>query len=99
MLVVLFLFISSTAYASDICANLSTMATSIMEARQMGLPINTLLQAVETGAEGDATMLEISTTLVLEAYETPKYSTEPMKEEAATEFGNKMYIECAKHNI
>ncbi len=37
--------------------------------------------------------------IIIEAYESPKYSSEKRKKEAIDEFGNSIYLRCVKSRV
>jgi len=73
----------------DVCKDISGTATSVMQARQNGVPIVEMMDIA-----GDSELLRY---IVMQAYEGPRYSTEPHKKRAEVEFSNRMFLECAKY--
>ena len=72
------------------CNDMHEVATMIMKARQAGMSIPQLVETLEKHEFG------FMQGLALYAYDTPRYSTESMKQGAISDFGNQVYIECKK---
>ena len=88
--------ISTTAMAvSDdvFCRKIAELAQGVMEARQEGVPIIKMLE-VSDSAEGRPQ--SISKYLVKQAFRSPKYSGDEMKQETATEFAAQQYLICVQ---
>ena len=73
----------------DICLQLIQIAEKIMDGRQSGVSMGTMMEAAEKGS-----FTEEVKGLVLEAYKTPLYTVEKNREREVTEFGNKMGVAC-----
>lgn len=72
-------------YAID-CKELSNTAKDLMEIRQQGYSMSTLMEA----AEGS----ELAQALVIEAYRQPRYNSERYKKQAVEDFTNSVYLQC-----
>lgn len=70
---------------STFCENYATAAHGVMKARQNGAPLSKVIQIGPIIKE-----------LALIAYDTPKYSHDKYKENAITEFENKILLACLK---
>ena len=73
------------------CAELASTAESLMQARQAGVDLVKVLevtQRIHPGGEMDF--------LVIEAWETPYYSTPSNQQREVTEFKNKIMLQCIK---
>ena len=76
-------FSSNTVLADDAgCRNLGEIAQTIMKHRQSGTPISSVIETVnKVFSNPDA--VKIMKAIVVEAYETPLYSSESIKEESS----------------
>jgi len=72
----------------ETCKNLATLAENIMKHRQDGTSMPVVMELV-----GD---LEIAQTLVMDAYRSPRFSTERMKKEAINDFRDRAYLMCVE---
>lgn len=70
------------------CKAVSTLAATVMEARQSGVSLSDVMDGVESGG--------LSEQMAMEAYDRPRFSTPEMQEETINEFGNNWYLRCAK---
>jgi hypothetical protein len=86
-----FTLIAAPLYAQepqseDPCPALGDLARAIMENRQVGTPINRMMEI----ANGQELVIAIT----LEAYQQPQYSTPANQSRAVTEFSNDMMTAC-----
>ena len=91
---------------AEFCGSLGKMARSIMIARQNGKDVNDILQKAlatlgpdqrELRVKGIAKNLgEIYVSIVMAAYETPRYGTRAFRERAVDDFGNDWSVACLK---
>jgi hypothetical protein len=79
------------AYASSVCEAVSSLARSTMNARQAGVPMS---EIYENGVEESQSVSQVRKSLILIAYEKPKFSTERYKTEAAEEFASDVFRRC-----
>ncbi|RXS99014.1 hypothetical protein [Acinetobacter junii] len=90
----------STVTINDVneayCKATLSMAKSIMDARQVGVPIDRSLEIAGNVAKDNEFFLKISKQLVIDAYEQPKFATEKYRNEQVNEFAAKHYISCVK---
>lgn len=87
------MLLSATAGAAsdDHCTNIAMLAESVMDSHQAGVSISEVLgSAKEAGIEG------IIQPMVIEAYDSPRFSTEPMKKKKVGEFRDKWHLRCLK---
>lgn len=73
----------------ETCSTVGELATTIMESRQSGASMAKLMEAVPEGGS----YIE---TLIISAYDVPRYSTERMQKKAVEEFRDEVYLECVK---
>lgn len=92
ILLVSFLTIMAiSAHADDyreMCNSLSEAAKSTMERRQEGVSMRKVMEI----AKGNK-LLE---SVVISAYDSPRYSTEEMQARSVEDFRDKWYLECIK---
>jgi hypothetical protein len=82
---------SATVSASEFCNNLADASSSIMKVRQKGVPMQKLMEVINRNEAKD-----IMTIIAIEAYESPIYSSEKYKKQAASELSNEVYLACLK---
>ena len=70
----------------DLCVRFGETAGLIMENRQVGTPISTLMEI----ADGNELMIE----LIMEAYDSPRYSTPGNQANAVLDFANEAMSAC-----
>ena len=70
------------------CQQMATLAENIMAHRQKGTSMSEMMELV-----GE---LEIGQTLVIDAYRSPRFSTERMKKEAISDFRDRAYLMCVE---
>lgn len=86
--------ITPIAQANELCNNVHTMATSIMDARQKGVPLKTMVDIINQNYSSEVRVLVIK--LAVDAYKYPQYSVENNQQKQINEFGNLYYGECIK---
>lgn len=79
----------------DPCLWVSTLAERIMKSRQNEVPMAKIMGVV-SGGDGSKEMKLIMKSMVIDAYETPAFSTETNKAKAISQFQNDMYLGCVK---
>lgn len=92
-LVVLLFSVTSYAQSDEVlgyCKEISLISEDIMEYRQNGVPMATIMEFV-SGMEGFSNLGKI---IVKDAYSEPLWLTEDAKQRSKVEFGNKYYMEC-----
>ena len=83
------------AAIADLCNEVGTVAEITMKARQEGVSLSTILALHEEHyktASND--MKPMTDRIVQEAYSRPRYSTERVRQEEITEFGNETLLNC-----
>ncbi len=91
--------------ASDLCESLSSMAKSIMSARQAGVEMGKMIKEFENGVGGEFSkeavegIGKLAKEYTVRAYGFPRLYDITVRKEAVLEFGNRIYSECYKaHN-
>ena len=79
----------------DPCLWVSNLAERIMKSRQNEVPMAKIMGVV-SGGDGSKEMKLIMKSMVIDAYETPAFSTETNKAKAISQFQNDMYLGCVK---
>ena len=79
----------------SICMDISRASKSVMESRQNGAPMDAMIEIMQKG-DLDADNQRIFLQIIVAAYETPKFSIEENKTEAATEFASDQLVKCIK---
>lgn len=83
-----------SVYAGDYiqtCAKLGGVAEKTMIKRQEGFPMQKLMEVV---AVGD--LREMMESLIIAAYDSPRYATAGMQQKAVEDFRNDVYLQCVK---
>ena len=93
---VLMLMLTTNANADDddwqeICQGWGTLAEAVMDGRQAGVSMQDMIDAVIT-EDTDSLILD----LVIEAYESPRYSVPENQRREIQDFKNKWYLGCVK---
>jgi len=84
------IMMSGNVYAGSYCESLAKLAETTMKARQSGVTLTSLVKSYD-----DKTP-RIVKALDLMAYDSPMWGSDRMKQQAATEFSNKVYLMCFK---
>lgn len=82
---------SSATFADDsngTCNQIHDIATSVMSARQRGVPVKEAMDIMGG--------TNIGKNIVLTAYREDRWATDSMQERTVTEFANTYYIECVE---
>ena len=69
------------------CTELSGFAKTVMESRQVGVPLSVVLEKI--GKQGDLTMK-----IILSAYKKPRYTSESYQVKAVNEFETDWLVMC-----
>jgi hypothetical protein len=91
--------VSATAIASegdDLCMALAGAAGTTMEARQEGIPVTRLLALVKPYEDEDEGVGVLLRGIILQAYDSPRFSTAKYRNEAIAEFQNQTLVNCLK---
>lgn len=78
-----------------LCELHSKSAKYIMEARQNGAPMSDAMKIASNGDSGPK-LKELMRSIVVSAYETPRFGSKQLKDSAVSEFENKVYLSCIK---
>lgn len=94
---------TGTAYADSDAANqsiknatclmLGQLAEGVMTARQSGKPISTVLGTLDGGSSD---IDNLARTIIIEAYEEPRWNGSEYQSRAITEFENSVMVRCYK---
>ena len=79
----------------DLCAEVSEIAETIMERRQEGVSMQKMMDIIAYGT-GSKGATNITETLIMKAYEIPRYRVKDNRERAVQEFKNRWYLACVK---
>lgn len=89
----------TVCYGADItqekmstCKAFSQMSGSIMKARQAGVDMSAMMEAKQSDEEAT----KIAHQVIIEAYGSPRWSTNQNREKAIADFANDKYLSCIK---
>jgi hypothetical protein len=92
-------FSTSNSYGNEkqdlYIKGIGPIAGSIMKHRQSGTDIGSLF-AVFDNTNHDPSIQRVIKTIIIEAYDEPKYSSPAYQQNAITEFQNRVTLECLK---
>lgn len=92
--VILFALMSTNAIANPKCDIVLEYATSIMEARQIGVSAPDMMQAADDAeVAGD-----LMRALTIDAYKQSRYDSESIQDAVIEEFGYKHYLNCLQQS-
>lgn len=74
------------------CEVISRLAKSIMQARQSGVSMSEMMGI----AARDEDFKALAEALVIDAYDSPRYSTDGMKQRSIEDFENNVFLQCIK---
>ncbi|NLS13019.1 hypothetical protein HGP28_08975 [Vibrio sp. SM6] len=75
---------------ADVCRELGDLSVKIMTARQNGIPLSTMLEALND----DTAVANHMKQVIIEAYKQPRYSTDEMRARTIEDFRNDVELEC-----
>lgn len=75
---------------AETCTSVAEMAGIIMSRRQEGASMSKVMDAATNSGSS------VAEEMVIEAYDSPAYSTDDYRESAVTEFTNTWYSKCLK---
>ena len=88
------LFLPTLALAEkptfEVCQSYSTYAETVMESRQLGVDMASAYEMVKDE--------KILSTILMSAYDSPRYSTQDFKDNAISDFKNKWFLYCIQSN-
>lgn len=76
-----------------VCDGIDELARVVMNSRQNGIPLKMMMD-VFSDTEFTKEQHRLFQKMLTEAYEKPRFSTESIKQETITEYGNKWYLVC-----
>jgi len=76
------------------CAGIANAAETVMTNRQLGIAMQKMIKVVNK--EDNKIIRNEMLDMVIRAYETPRYSTKKMKNEAISDFRDMYYLHCIK---
>lgn len=85
--------------SNSVCESVIEISESIMRNRLNGVSITNSLEAVNSvkdGTPANEAVSNLAKQIVIEAYESPSFSTDSYKDDAIREFGAKQYLTCIK---
>lgn len=85
--------------SDSVCESVIEISESIMRNRLNGVSITNSLEAVNSvkdGTPANEAVSNLAKQIVIEAYESPSFSTDSYKDDAIREFGAKQYLTCIK---
>lgn len=93
LLLITALLIPSLALANEkaSCEQMESLARSIMDARQSGIPLKKVMDIMKLDKAARA--------MTIYAYETPAYQVKENQQRKTDEFANEFYLECLKSEI
>lgn len=77
------------------CDEIASLAEAIMTARQAGVPMREMYKAADAHGDDSEFFKSMVKSLVKQSFTVPHYSTEGFKEAAITDFGSKVFMDCA----
>ena len=80
-------------YNNKTCVDMAGIAKLIMEKRQQGVSMADMLQLNKDLS------YEALDWIVIDAYDTPRYTTDSIVQRTVTEFQNKIHLDCIKVNV
>jgi len=90
-LTVIAIFLATPTIAEEeeqhICETLGDVAYKVMELRQGGVPMSTVMQISDS---------ELVQAIIVDAYDQPRFSTDSYKQNAMNDFRNYVEVECYK---
>lgn len=76
----------------EICANVATYAETLMDARHKGVPMQKLIEIAAENVAG----AKISRTMIIDAYESPRFTTPEIVRQSVEDFRDRWYLRCIK---
>jgi len=94
LFLILVLLFSVNTQADEACEGLSYLAEVVMTQRQANRDVSELYSI----AKAEPDISEIAIALIIDAYDSPLYSTESNKQRAIREFKNDIFILCLNNS-
>lgn len=96
LLIVITMLLSFNVIASeDYCKSLSQIATGVMKLRQIGHDASDLIAVINRLAKTESER-KLYKNLIIEAYETPRFTTDSVRGKVIEDFRDSYYVECMK---
>lgn len=80
--------------AMESCEEVSSVAEVIMKARQEGIPMKT--QYNWAAKSGNTEFAEWAKEMITIVYDSPKYTSKRYQDQAVSEFGSRVFVQCLK---
>jgi hypothetical protein len=95
VVVAAFVGMTNAALANDgTCDRMSNLSKQIMTNRQNGVSLNEMMSTLNS--VNNSALKTVTKTMVLDAYEHPRYNTATVKQRTIDEFANKYMLMCVK---
>ena len=88
----------SFANDSENCKSIANFAAVVMEKRQAGTAMDAMIDLIH-GSESDNGLRKVLESIILRAYENPRYGTEEFKKRSVNDFRNDIYVECYRSTL
>lgn len=81
---------------ADGCSQIHSLATKVMEVRQLGIELPVLMNLIVNEAGGELEV-KIGREIVIDAYEKPQYSLADYQQKEIKRFANEWALKCYKN--
>ena len=88
-------FTAQAQLTYEACKSLGDTARAVMQSRQVGVPLSTTLGNIP--ADAPPTVRQLLQTIVMQAYEEPRYQSAEMQVRATQDFRNRLEGTCFKN--
>lgn len=75
------------------CKQIAELAAEMMDARQSGVPMYKQIEVINN-EPGLSDLTQLLERIIVDAYDSPRYSTQSHKKQAIDDFRNDVYLEC-----
>lgn len=75
----------------NVCDGLSSIAGSIMKARQSGAGVVDVMDAVQSNPSH-----ELLESMIIDAYSIPRFSSQKYRDDAVRDFSDQFFVTCVK---
>lgn len=93
--ILMIVVLGTLAMGNDFCTDVSSLAKTVMSARQSGVSVTKAMKIMMKGNEKSA-MGELIEEMIINAYSKPKYFGEKMQRTESIEFANLYYVTCKR---
>lgn len=90
------LFHNSPSYSNTLCEYLGDMANTVMNSRQEGAAMSDMMKHFYND-DTMPTLKDMHKSIIISAYEIPRYSTNEMQHKATQDFRNIVELNCYKN--